>query len=64
LPPRPSDITKLLDFKAQHLARFAFGNDLEWAAAYFAVGRETLHLNAGIDYHFKSLAAKGALHGL
>jgi hypothetical protein len=49
--------------QAQNFARFAFGGDLERAAADFAIRGEGLRGDAGIDDDFKTLSAKGALDG-
>jgi hypothetical protein len=51
------------DLQAQNLTRFAFRDDLEWAAAYFAVRRKSLRGDAGIDDQFKGLAAKRTCDG-
>ena len=51
-------------FHAKHFTGFALGEDLEWAAADFAVGREPLRGDAGIHDDLESLPAKGALNGL
>jgi hypothetical protein len=50
-----------LNFKAQDLPRLTFGNHLERTATNFAIGRETLEGDAGINDNFESLSAKGAL---
>jgi len=56
--------------QAQNFARRAFGHDLKWTAADFAIGREPLERHACIHHNFECLPAKRALdvfgnfHGL
>jgi len=51
-----------LHFQAQNFARLALGDDLEGAAADFAVGSETLRTGAGVDDKLHALAAERTPH--
>ena len=46
---------------ADNFSRFAFRRDLKWPAANFAIGRESLPGEAGVNDHLKRLAAERAL---
>jgi len=50
-----------LNFEAQDFAGFAFGEDIEGAAADFAVGGEALLGERGVHDEIEFLAAEGAL---
>ena len=52
-----------LNLQAHHLARLALREDLEWPAAHFAIRREPLRLDAGVDHQLKILSAERALDG-
>jgi hypothetical protein len=47
--------------QAQNFTRFAFGDDLEWAAAHFAVRRKPLEGHARVDHQLKPLPAERTL---
>jgi len=47
----------------QDFTRFTFGQDLEWAAADFAIGRESLAGDARVNGGFKPRATERALDG-
>ena len=51
------------NFETQHFTRLAFGDDLEWPAADFAVGGETLKRHTRVNHQVEALAAKRALDG-
>ena len=59
LPTLPRPNLQTLDF-----SRLALGDHLERTATDFAVGREALEGDTGIDDDVEGLAAKGALNGL
>jgi hypothetical protein len=48
--------------QAEDFSRCAFGNNLKWSAAHFAIDRELLPGNARVHSQLKALAAKRALH--
>jgi hypothetical protein len=47
--------------QAQNFTRLAFGDDLEWPAAHFAIRREPLKRHTRVDPHLEHLAAVRAL---
>jgi len=47
--------------QAQNFARFAFRNDVERAAAHFAIRHKPLERHTRIDHHLKLLTTKRAL---
>lgn len=49
------------DFEGDDFAGFAGGNDFEGTAADFAIGREPLMGDTGVDDHFAILSAIRAL---
>ena len=51
------------NFQTQHLARFAFNQDVERPAAHFAIGCKPLCRGAGVNDQVKALAAIRALDG-
>ena len=53
-----------LHVQAQNLPGFAFGDDFERATADFAVGREALAPDAGVDGDLEGLATVRATDGL
>jgi len=52
-----------LHFEAQNFTRLALSEDFKGAAADFAIGREPLHRDGGINDKIKFLSAKRALDG-
>jgi len=52
-----------LHFQVQNLARFAFGEHLEWPAADLAIGGKPLRCRAGVHHQFKPLTAIRTLNG-
>lgn len=51
------------DIQAQNFAWFAFGGDLKRAATHFAVSRESLRWDGGVNQDLETLATVGALDG-
>ena len=50
------------DVERKNFSRLAFGKNFKWPATNFAIRRELLRLDAGVDDQFKTLAAEWALH--
>jgi hypothetical protein len=49
-------------FEVYYFSRFAFRKNFKWPATDFAIRRELLRFNAGVDDQFKPLAAERALN--
>jgi hypothetical protein len=53
-----------LHVQTDNLAWLAFRENFKWPAAHFAVGGESLRLDAGVDHQFEALTTEWALNGL
>ena len=63
IPDQRAELSTSRNVEAQDFAGIAFGGDFEGAAADFAICREALRGDAGIDGQLKGLAAERALDG-
>jgi len=50
------------DFDAENFTWLAFRHDFEWTATDFAIGRDSLVRNAGVQCEFKGLTAVRTLN--